>query len=207
MLGNAFLLLSVLFLLGLLNVTSARMPSGDAGVGYSFLLAFCGLGFFAMTGFLTWHLGATARFDWLPALGGFRNWLIFFAWLAFAVATFFGSAFKIEWHEGEFPPFLRWLAQSQISFWLPALMLGSIFWLLNFSKMDLPTPPAFVQNSLKTGFAVSLLMCGGGMLFGFFRAKILLERGRQLESAATRGFGNSFIKKIRRIARSLRNEL
>jgi len=73
---------------------------------------------------------------------------------------------------------LRWLSLAQVSIWLPLLMLGSAFWLLNFSQADIAAPPALVQISMKTGFGVSFLMCSG-LLFGFFREKFTLASGRK----------------------------
>jgi hypothetical protein len=183
MLGNTLLVISTLFMLGLLYYTSSPSPGGDRAVGYAFMLLIFGGGFFILTALLAWNLGATHRFDWLPTFGGGRGLLIFLGWLAFVLTVLFGSMFKSEWHAGELPEFLHWLAKAQVSFWLPVLMLAPVFFLINFWKAGEVAPPAFVQIPMKTGFAVSLLMCAG-MLFGFARAKILLEKGRYLESKA-----------------------
>ncbi len=162
--GNLLLFVVAIFLSGLLYYTASPMPSGDRGVGYSFMLLIFGGGFLVVSGLLTWNLAATHRLDWLPALGGFRGWLVFFGWLAFFATVLFGSMFKTEWHQGELPEFLRWLAMARVASWLPVLMLGSAFWLLNFGEGGEASPPMFVKVSMKIGFVVCCVMAFGLLL-------------------------------------------
>jgi len=165
--GNFLLFITVIFMAGLLYYTAAPAPRGDYGVGYSLMLLIFGGGFFIFSGLLTWNLAATQRLDWLPAPGGFRNGLILFGWLAFALTVLFGSLFKSEWHPGELPQFLRWLALAQVSFWLPLLMLAPVLWLNSPEKSGETIPPALVQLPVKIGFGISCMMAAGllmGML-------------------------------------------
>ena len=168
MLGNILLILTALFYVGLLSITSSPMPGGDRGVGYAFVMFICGAGFIVLTGLLAWNLSANNHFDWVKAPGGHRNWLIFIGWLAFTSATFFSAMFKTEWHDGVFPQFLRWLSQAQAAIWLPLLMLVPIFMLLNFQR-EAGIASSFIQTPMMVGFILSVLM-GLGLLFGWFRA-------------------------------------
>ncbi len=178
MASNLLLVITVAFMAGLLYYTASPAPRGDYGVGYSLMLLIFGGGFFILSGLLTWNLAAAHRLDWLPALGGFRGGLIFFGWLAFALTVLFGSLFKSEWHPGELPQFLRWLAQAQVSFWLPVLMLAPVFWLNIQEKLGEGMPPVWVQLPMKIGFGVSCVMTFG-LLLGMLG--IPLGNGRKEE--------------------------
>ncbi len=167
MLGNMLFILAALFLIGLLNITASPIPGGDRGMGAGLLLFFCGAGFLLLTGLLTWNLSSNNCFDWIGMTGGQRNGLVFAGWLAFATGTVACALFKIEWHEGEFPQFLRWLSQAQAAFWLPLLVLVPAFVLLNFERAA-GYAPDLVKIPMMTGFLLSVLI-GSGLLFGWFR--------------------------------------
>lgn len=167
MLGNILLVISALFLWGLVSVSSSPMPGGDRGVGYAFALLISGAGFLVFTGFLAWHLGWNQCFDWISAKGQ-QNWLVFFGWLAFVGATFASAAFLSEWHEGELPQFLRWLAKSYASVWLPVLVLVPSVALLH-TERAVGTAPDWVKIPLMAGMAVSAVICAC-IAFGWFRA-------------------------------------
>ncbi len=164
MLGNTLLVITVLFSLGLFSVTASPMPGGDRGVGHAFMLILCGGGVLLFSGLLAWNLAANHRLDWLTP----NNWLLFFGWLAFALAILSSAAFKTEWHPGEFPEFLRWLALSRAHLWLSVLLLVPVFWLFNFQN-SAGLVPNFVQIPMKIGLIISVLM-GLGLVFGLFRA-------------------------------------
>jgi hypothetical protein len=183
MFGNILLVLIALSLIGLLSITSSPMPGGDRGMGYGLALFFCGLCFIVLTGLLAWSLHANNGFDWIPVSGGQRNGLVFVGWLAFAMATAASALFKTEWHEGEFPQFLRWLSQAQAAFWLPLLILIPAAFLLNASRVPGQTPD-WVKIPMMTGFTLSILM-GAGLFFGWMRANAL-QNAAKLEYAKNR---------------------
>ena len=169
MLGNILLVIIVLCLFGLLSLTASPIPSGDRGMGASILLLLCGVSFLVFTGLLTWNLGHTNRFDWVSSPGIQRNGILLIGWLAFGAATVASALFKIEWHQGEFPQFLRWLSQAHAALWLPFLMLVPAFILLNFERQA-GYAPGYIKTPMMTGFMLSILM-GLGLLFGYIRAK------------------------------------
>ncbi len=171
MLGNILLVFIALSLLGLLSVTSSPMPGGDRGMGYGLALFFCGAGFVVLTGLLAWNLNANNCFDWIPVSGGQRNGLVFVGWLAFAMATAASAMFKTEWHDGEFPQYLRWLSQAQAAIWLPLLILIPAVFLLNGERAPGHVPD-WVKIPMMTGFTLSMLM-GAGLLFGWMRASAI----------------------------------
>jgi hypothetical protein len=183
MLGNFLLLLITLSLISLLSVTATPMPGGDRGMGYALALFFCGACFLVLTGLLTWNLSANNGFDWLPVSGVQRNGLVFVGWLAFAMATAASALFKTEWHDGEFPQFLRWLSQAQAAFWLPLLILMPAAFLLNAGR-EPGQAPDWVKIPMMTGFILSLLM-GAGLLFGWMRVNIL-QNAAKIEYAKNR---------------------
>lgn len=168
MLGNFLIILIVFTLVGLLSVTASPIPSGDSGMGAGLMIFFCGAGFFLLTGLLTWNLHSNHCFDWIKMPSHQRNLVVFLGWFTFSAATFASAIFKIEWHEGEFPSYLRWLSQAQAAVWLPLLLLIPAFMLLNFERA-IEVVPDYVKIPMMTGFLLSILM-GLGLLFGWFRA-------------------------------------
>lgn len=170
MLGNIFLVFTILSLFGVISITASPMPGGDRGVGAAFVMVICGGGFFLFTGLLALTAGYRNCFDWLETTGGLRNLLIIFGWLSFFVAIFSSASFRGEWHDGEFPQFLRWLSQSYAHYWLPLLALGPLFYLFNVERAA-GIAPELVKIPMMTGFMVSVLMCLG-VLYGAFKASI-----------------------------------
>ena len=170
MLGNLLFVLIGLFFIGLLFATASPLPSGDRGMGAALMLVFYAGGFLVLTGLLAWKLNRNNVFDWIDLPDAQRSGLVFIGWLAFATATVAAGLFKVEWHAGEFPQFLRWLSQAQAIFWLPLLALVPAFILLNFER-EAGFAPDLVKIPLMTGFILSTLM-GLGLLFGWFRASV-----------------------------------
>ncbi|MFN0216097.1 MAG: hypothetical protein ACKVT2_17700 [Saprospiraceae bacterium] len=176
MVGNILLVLIALFLGGLLNITSSPAPGGDKGVGYGFMIFLCGAGFLLFTGLLAWNLGSNNCFDWVSLPAARRNWLVVIGWLAFAFSVFGTALFRTEWHDGEFPQFLRWFSKAQASIWLPLLILVPAFILLNFER-EAGYVPGFVKIPMLAGFGLSILI-GLGLLFGWYRASSQQQRAR-----------------------------
>ena len=166
MIGNILLLFAALSLIGLIQVTASPMPGGDRAVGAAFMLFICGAGFALTTGLLALNLGWNHRFDWVPVAAELRNWLVFIGWLTFAVAVFATAIFKMEWHDGEFPQFLRWLAQARAVIWLPILMLVPV--LLLPKNGETGAVSAVVKIPMAIGFCLSALIALGA-LFGWIR--------------------------------------
>jgi hypothetical protein len=170
MLGNILIIFTILSLFGIISVTASPMPSGDRGVGAAFVMVICVGAFFVFSGLLAWAAAYCNCFDWLETTGGSRSLLILFGWLAFLVATFSSAAFRGEWHNGEFPVYLKWLSQSYAHYWLPFLVLGPLFYLFGMERAA-GIAPEFVKIPIMTGFLLSVLMCLG-ILYGAFKANI-----------------------------------
>ncbi|MBK8557993.1 MAG: hypothetical protein IPL65_20615 [Lewinellaceae bacterium] len=165
--GNVLLVISLLIVLGMFNLTSSAMPGGDYGMGYGLMLFFYAVGFTVFSGLLVLNLGYNDKFAWIDLSS--RNWIIFLAWLAFAIAVFCMEIFRSEWHPGEFPNFLGWLARSSVAvLWLPVLVLVPCFWLINAENGNI-AQPLFVQLPLKAGIALSLLISLSAV-YGLIRA-------------------------------------
>lgn len=170
MAGNFLFILITLLLFGLISITASPIPSGDRGMGAGIFLFLCAAGFLLLTGLLAWNLGSRNCFDWVKMADISRNGLVFIGWIAFSASTVASAAFKIEWHDGEFPQYLRWLSQAQAAIWLPLLVLVPAFILLNFER-EAGYVSDFVKIPMMTGFMLSVLM-GLGLLFGLFRANM-----------------------------------
>ena len=168
MLGYIFLVLTLLFYVGLvsINISQPRM-SGDAGMGYGLALFALGIGFTICSLIVTISVANKGGFDWVFTAGAGRNLLIGIGWLSMAVATFAGAVFKWEWHEGEFPQFLRWLAKSNGQTWIPLLILVPYFFLLN-ADIRAGISPNVYKIPLIIGFVLTSIM-GAGLLFGWLR--------------------------------------
>ncbi|HEX5624370.1 MAG TPA: hypothetical protein VFX48_00020 [Saprospiraceae bacterium] len=170
MLGNILILLTILFLIGLVSVSASPLPSGDRGVGAAFMFFICGIGFAILSGLLTWNMSSNQCFDWVNLKGLDRGWWILLGWLAFASATFASAMFRMEWHAGEFPIFLRWLAQSYSVIWLPLLMLIPALILLN-GERQAGLAPGYVKFPMIVGFSLSLVI-GVTLVLGLLRGSI-----------------------------------
>lgn len=169
MLGNILFILVAITLIGLISITASPMPGGDRGVGAAFFLFLVGISFLIATGLLTWYLGWNNYFDWIGLPGIQRNGIIFIGWIAFAFATLASAFFKVEWHAGEFPQFLRWLSQAQAAIWLPLLMLVPALILMN-SDRTAANVSEYVKIPMMTAYILSILMAFG-LLFGWYRAQ------------------------------------
>jgi hypothetical protein len=177
MLGYTLLVLTLLFYVGLIsiNITQPRM-SGEGGMGYGLALFVFGLGFTLCSLFLTLCVVWQNGFDWVLVASAGRNILIGFGWLCMAAATFASAAFKWEWHEGEFPQYLRWLAVNHGLIWIPLLMLIPYFFLLN-AEIRASVSPNVYKIPLIIGFSLTTLM-GLGLLFGWFKASAQQQKTR-----------------------------
>ena len=126
--GYFFFFITFLFYAGLVSLTLKKpITSGEYAMGYGLALAFLGLGFTISSLILTLNIAGKGGFHWVLDAGAKRNLLIGFGWLSIAIATFFSTAFKWDWLEGEFPQFLRWLSLHHAAIWLPLLMLIPYF--------------------------------------------------------------------------------
>ncbi|MBL7803463.1 MAG: hypothetical protein JNL02_06990 [Saprospiraceae bacterium] len=158
MLANILLALSVFIYILLAKLLLGARPGGDYGVGYSFVMLIYQLGFVVSTGLLAWTMNASHCFDWLSApFLRYRNGLVFMAWVSFVVTAFWSLEYHTKWIEGEFWPFLRWLAISKVYVWLPVLVFGACLYLVNARRVA-DFPPDWVRLTAKTGFAVCLLI-------------------------------------------------
>lgn len=168
MLGNILLFFLALCLFGLFQITSSPAPGGDRGVGYAFAIIFCGGGLAVFSGLLAWYLGRNGMFNWAPLVPNNRNLLIFAGWVAFLCSVFFSAVFRNEWHPGEFPQWLKWIADSIAVIWLPLLVLLPVAVLIN-SEKQAAAPDLWVKIPFLIGMGITLLI-GAGLLFGWFRA-------------------------------------
>ena len=169
MLGYFFYTLTGLIVIGF-SIFNASKPSlrGEYAMGYGLGLAFGGLAFTLSSLILTFIVGRKNGFDWVSSQSFSRNLLVAIGWLCVAAATFACAAFKWEWHEGEFPQFLRWLAKSNGQTWIPLLMLVPYYFLLNI-EMRASVSPNMYKIPLILAFALSSIMVLG-LLFGWLRA-------------------------------------
>lgn len=165
MLGYIFFGFTLVFYGGLffINSSEPRM-SGEGGMGYGLGIAALGLGFAISSLILTISVAYKGGFDWIT---NFRALIVGLGWLFMAVATFACVAFKWEWHEGEFPQFLRWLAKSEGQVWMPLLMLVPYFFLLN-TELRASVSPNMYKIPLIIGFIVAFIV-SIGLLLGWFR--------------------------------------
>lgn len=168
MLGYFFFGLTCLIVIGF-TIFSASKPSlvGENAMGYGLGLAFFGLAFAISSLILTLCVGWKNGFDWVSDQSFNRNILVGLGWLCVAAATFACAAFKWEWHAGEFPEFLRWLAKSNGQTWLPLLMLVPYFFLLN-AETRASVSPNMYKIPLIIGFTLSVII-SAGLLFGWVR--------------------------------------
>lgn len=165
MLGYVFFGFSLVFYMGLffVNLSEPRL-SGEGGMGYGLAIAALGLGFAICSLILTISVANKGGFDWVVDP---RFFIIGAGWLCMAAATFASVAFKWEWHEGEFPQFLRWLSVSHGQVWIPLLMFVPYFFLLN-AELRASVSPNMYKIPLIIGFVVSAVM-SLSLLFGWFK--------------------------------------
>ncbi len=178
MLGNLLLLITCLFLWGLLQVTATPMPGGDKGVGYAFMMVICAGGFFVLSGLLAWYMGANHYFNWVKIAPIGVNRLILGVWLMFAFSVMAMAVFRVEWHKGEFPAYLHWLALNHAALWLPVLMFVPIALLINTQK-PADTAPLLIKIPMLAAVGCSVVM-GSGLLWGYVTASVK-NQTRQLE--------------------------
>lgn len=168
MLGNILLAFLTLSLLALIQLTSSPAPGGDRGVGYAFAMILYGGALALFSGLLAWYAGKNGLFNWAPLASQNRNLLIFTGWLAFFFAVAFSAMFRSEWHPGELPQFLKWLADALAAVWLPVLVLVPLAVLIN-SEKQAATPELWVKIPFLLGMGICALI-GLALLFGWFRA-------------------------------------
>ncbi|HRJ16761.1 MAG TPA: hypothetical protein PLI34_17310 [Saprospiraceae bacterium] len=168
MLGNILLVFITLALIAFVQLTSSPAPGGDRGVGYAFAMILYGGALFLFSGLLAWYAGKNGLFNWAPLAPQNRNLLIFTGWLAFFFAVTLSGMFRSEWHPGELPQFLKWLADAQAAVWLPLLVLVPLAVFIN-SEKQVAAPELWVKIPFLAGMGICAII-GLTMLFGWFRA-------------------------------------
>ncbi|MEZ4901255.1 MAG: hypothetical protein R2822_05575 [Spirosomataceae bacterium] len=166
MLGYVLLALTFLFYIGLVALhLSEPSTGGDNAMGYGLGLAFVGLGLAISSLLVTIHIAGKGGFDWIPNQVFNRTLLVGLGWLMLIVASFACAVFRWEWHEDDFPQYLRWVSLQNAFVWLPLLMIVPYFFLLDsVSKMGVSAP--VYQWPLMVGFTISSIICGG-LLWGW----------------------------------------
>ena len=168
MLGNILLVFLTLALIALIQLTSSPAPGGDRGVGYAFAMILYGGALALFSGLLAWYAGKNGLFNWAPLAPHNRNLLIFIGWLVFFFGVAFSAMFRSEWHPGELPQWLKWLADAYASVWLPLLVLLPLAVLIN-SEKQAAAPELWVKIPFLIGMGICTLI-GVALLFGWFRA-------------------------------------
>jgi hypothetical protein len=181
MFGYIFFSFTLIFYVGLffINSSEPRM-SGEGGMGYGLGIAALGLGFAISSLILTISVANKGGFDWIT---NFRALIVGIGWLFMAAATFACVAFKWEWHEGEFPQFLRWFAKSEGQVWMPLLMLVPYFFLLN-TELRASVSPNMYKMPLMIGFVLTAIM-SLGLLFGWLKISAQQQQAK-MEQAQDR---------------------
>lgn len=158
-----FLLLIVLICLALLfKVTSSPMPGGDYGVGYAWAMILTGAGFILFSGFLFWNM-----YHIMPVpdfLQNIKPIAITIVWVSFVLAVCALSVFRTEWHEGEFPRFLKVLADVNGHIVLTGLVLGSLLLFMHHTMAQSQTAwftKALFYPGILISFCISLVMIKG----------------------------------------------
>jgi hypothetical protein len=171
MLGYFFFGVTSLIVIGFTFLGWSKPNSSSDGLmGYGLGLAFLGLAFTVSSGILTFCVGWKGGFNWVSDQSSTRHLIVGFGWLCMAIATFACAAFKWEWHQGEFPIFLRWLAKSNGQTWIPLLMLVPYFYLLS-AELRASVAPQVYKMPLMIAFGLTVFMVLG-LLFGWVRNKI-----------------------------------
>jgi hypothetical protein len=170
MLGYLFYGLTIIITIAF-AVFNASKPSlsGENAMGYGLGLAFWGLAFTISSFVLTIIVGRKHGFDWVSDQSGSRILFVSIAWLCTAIAVFACAAFKWEWHAGEFPNYLHWLAKINGQVWIPVLILVPYFFLLDADRRSAISPLMYkvplILNSIVC-FIMSI-----SILWGFLQAK------------------------------------
>lgn len=155
MLGNILIALTLLCLYGLIQITSQPMPGGDRGVGYAFTMMITAAGFALFSGLLFWHLQAKGSFMWLEL--PFKNMWIFLSWVAFAISVVSLAFFRAEWHDGEFPAFLKSFSKIMGDIILPAMIIvPALLSLHTITRMG--TIPWHMKWMFMPGIGISFLI-------------------------------------------------
>ena len=169
MIGYMLLALTSLFYAGLVALNISKpSTTGSNAMGYGLGMAFLGMGLAISSLLLTLNIGGKGGFNWVANQAPNRTLLVGLGWLTMVIASFACALFKWEWHEGEFPQYLRWLSLQNAFIWMPLLMLIPYFFLLDAeSKMGVS---AHVYKwPLLAGFIVASVVCSG-LLFGWVKA-------------------------------------
>ncbi len=166
MFGNIIIIISLFFYGCLVQLLRKPMPGGDYGVGYAYSWIFCVAGFIISTGLLALNMNLNHCFDWLPeSFLPYRNWLVFFGWLAFDLTIIWSLESQHKKRENGIPLFLGWFTWSKVYFWLPLLMLIPSLYLINAERV-IGFATNWVKIPIQTGFTVSSLIALS--LFGLF---------------------------------------
>ncbi|MFZ1703939.1 MAG: hypothetical protein WAT79_06305 [Saprospiraceae bacterium] len=172
MAGNILFIICILFLIGLVKITSMPVPGGDYGVGHAFTMILTALGFAAFTGFLTIFMAYKNYFDWIPFES--KNLTLFIGWASFVVSVFFLSSFKVEWHIGEFPSYLKWMSSLRADIIISLLVLIPTFLILKLNT-PLEKTPTYVPFSLLPGIFISVVVTLS-LLFGWIKSSAQKNR-------------------------------
>jgi hypothetical protein len=168
MLGYFFFGVTCLIVIGFTLLNWSKPNSSSNGLmGYGLALAFLGLTFTVSSLILTLCVGWKGGFNWVSDQNITRNLVVGLGWLCMAVATFACAAFKWEWHEGEFPQFLHWLAKANGQTWLPLLMLVPYFYLLS-AELRASVSPQVYKIPLMIAFGITGFMALA-ILYGWLR--------------------------------------
>lgn len=183
MIGYLLLGITFLFYVGLIsiNISEPKM-AGEAGMGYGLSLFALGAGFAICSLFLTISIANKGGFHWVSNQGSYRTLLAGFGWLFLVATTFACAVFKWEWHEGEFPQYLRWLAVANGQLWIPLLMFIPYFLLLN-SDVKSSLSPDVIKLPLMICFCISAV-CSAGLLYGWMRTSAK-NQAAQIEKIQT----------------------
>lgn len=163
--------ITVLFYLGLVlfNFPKPRL-SGDGAMGYGLGIAFFGLGFAISSVLLVISLTWQGGLNWVSANTGTRNLLAGAGWLCIVLATFFSAVFKWEWHAGEFPIVLRWVAQARGETWMPLFLLVPAWFMMRSASND-DMIANTMQVVMKSGVAAAGIFCLL-LLYGWMTATV-----------------------------------
>ncbi|RRA98892.1 hypothetical protein [Larkinella rosea] len=184
MVGYIFAVITTVFFIGLTLFTASK-PSlvGENTMGYGLGLFFWGAGFVLFSLGLTIALHVRGGFDWLVQGSGTRNLLVFSAWLAVALTTFFCAVFKWEWHTDTlYPAFLHSIAIRQGQFWLPLFWLIPCFLSLPAAGPSL-IPLTFIRGSFWVGMGLGAVF-SLGLLVGYLRESAQAAEAEMAQRAA-----------------------
>lgn len=168
MLVYIFYLITFLFYLALFALNYSK-PSlgGENAMGYGLGLFGLGLGYVLSSLVLTVLVAYKDGFDWIKHS---RILLIGLAWLCMSASTLACTVFKWEWHDGEFPDFLRWIAFFNGQIWIPMLMFVPYFFLI-MGSLRYDFSPVIYKAPLILGFCISAVM-SLGILMGWLNSSM-----------------------------------